>query len=88
MSAKKILNDAGSVVVDSLHGVVASAAHLRLLEGLPELKVVVNSGHDKRHVAVISGTPARRARMPRSQHGPLPIGQAALCPAGGLSYTQ
>jgi hypothetical protein len=52
-----LLNDADHAVIDMLEGIVESApaGMLRLLPGLPDIKVVARADADKGKVALISG---------------------------------
>ncbi|KAG2424502.1 hypothetical protein HYH02_015172 [Chlamydomonas schloesseri] len=52
---KQLINSPETVVVEALEGLCLSHTHLQLLEGSPQIKVVINKNHDKSKVALISG---------------------------------
>ena len=51
----KFLNDPGSAVTEMLEGFVQSHPGVKLLDGFPDVKVVVRSHVDKHKVALVSG---------------------------------
>ncbi|ACO70619.1 predicted protein [Micromonas commoda] len=51
----KFLNDPGSAVTEMLEGFVQSHPGVKLLDGFPDVKVVVRSHVDKNKVALVSG---------------------------------
>ncbi|GMH41702.1 hypothetical protein BSKO_09612 [Bryopsis sp. KO-2023] len=53
--AKKLINDPKNVVLEMLEGAVACNPRLRLLDGLPDIKVVYDAERDPSKVALVSG---------------------------------
>lgn len=55
MAKKALWNPGGRLVCDALAGLVACRKNLRLIDGFPDVKVVIDAARDARRVACISG---------------------------------